>query len=292
MFQCLVCEDWFHEKCIGEGRVPDQDEFDGFVCRSCVGKNEWLGRYVADKKVSLSTLDTYPEVNVDVETVDEKKEENVESGINPSSSDTQAAEAAETAPNQLIDQNIQSTNGVKRSLSEDPETLNSATKRVKVDSETSSDPCKWATLPPTPSGPFAMFLKQDFRNHLCRCLDCETSRLRTLPMISEEEETYEPDEDNSDTGSFHISRLLISESLVDAGTRALSSLPRTQAIDGIAAYQTMSSKLKNFLQGFVETKRVVSAEDVRGFFADIQGNGTAPVGTEFAPDSRKEESAK
>ena len=86
--------------------------------------------------------------------------------------------------------------------------------------------------------------------------------------------------------------MLIAESLVDAGTRALSSLPRTQAIDGIAAYQTMSSKLKNFLQGFAGTGRVVSEADVRGFFEDIKGNGTAPVGTEFTPDSRKEESAK
>ena len=204
MFQCLVCEDWFHEKCIGEGRVPDQDEFDGFVCRTCVGKNEWLGRYVANKKVFLSTLDTYPEVNVDVETVDEKKEDKVESATDPSSSEPQAAEVPKTAPPSTIENN-QSTTGVKRSISEDPETQNSQTKRVKVDSEASSDPCKWAALPPTPSGSFAMFLKEHFRNHLCRCIDCETSRLRTLPMISQEEETYEPDEDISDTGSHSTS---------------------------------------------------------------------------------------
>jgi len=42
----------------------------------------------------------------------------------------------------------------------------------------------------------------------------------------------------------------------------------------------------------VQTGQVISEEDIRGFFAEIQGNATTPVGTEFAPDSRKEESAK
>jgi E3 ubiquitin-protein ligase UBR7 len=194
MFQCLVCEDWFHEKCIGEGRVPDQDEFDGFVCRDCVGKNEWLGRYVADKTTFMSTLETYPEVKVDIETLDEKPAlttETTEQQITPSTSESVAAMSA---PEEF------SPSSLKRSLSVETEPLPSPKRTKLEESEPEIEPCKWISLPPTPPGPFAMFLKDEFRDHLCRCLTCETIRLRTLPMISHEEETHEPDEDNSETG--------------------------------------------------------------------------------------------
>ncbi len=33
MYQCLVCQDWYHEKCIGS--MPDADSFDDFVCALC-----------------------------------------------------------------------------------------------------------------------------------------------------------------------------------------------------------------------------------------------------------------
>jgi E3 ubiquitin-protein ligase UBR7 len=196
MFQCLVCEDWFHEKCIGEGRVPDQEEFDGFVCRDCVGKNEWLGRYVADKSAFMSTLETYPEVKVDIETVDEKP-------ASPPTDNVESVPASSTSEPTIPVPTTQEVAGVKRSLSTEPQPNAPSPKRVKLETEPDQtlEPCRWSTLPPTPTGPFALFLKEDFRNHLCRCITCETLRLRTLPMISHEEETYEPDEDNSDTGS-------------------------------------------------------------------------------------------
>src|SRR5579871_2641274 len=126
MFQCLVCEDWFHEKCIGDGRVPDQDDFDGFVCRTCVGKNEWFGRYVADKAIFMSTLDTYPEVNVDVESTDPAKSESAQT-------------PATTGPVPVSDT---SKGGVKRDLSADPESSEQSSKRIKVEDvpEESSEP--------------------------------------------------------------------------------------------------------------------------------------------------------
>ena len=271
MFQCLVCEDWFHERCIGEERrVPDQDDFDAFVCQDCVGKNEWLGRYVTDKEGFLSTLDTYPEIQVDIETAEDKPSES-----QPATTDAETAESI--SPIQP-----HAKSGIKRSASSDPEPPHPSPKRTKLESETSSD-CKWTLLPPAPPPPFALFLKSDFRTRLCLCLNCQTTRLRNLPMIAAEEETYEPDEDTSDT-----------DSLLDAGTRALSNLPRTQALDGIVAYQTLSSKLKNFFQGFVQKGQVVSEADVRGFFAEMTG-GSAVVDTANAApatDHRREESAK
>lgn len=297
MFQCLVCEDWFHEKCIGEGRVPDQDDFDAFVCQVCVGKNEWLGRYVGNKTAFMSTLETYSEIKVDVEATNEALASTVESiESNPMPSIAEPGRAASTEPPDAPSPSNVPTTGVKRSLSTDPETSSLPPKRVKSESEETPVTCKWASLPRTPPLPFALFLKEAFRDSLCRCLDCETTRLRTLPMISHEEETYEPDEDNSDTG---LSSPFLSaagfntlDSILEAGTRALSSLPRTQALDGIVAYQALSTKLKTFFQGFAETGRVVSEADVRGFFAEMQNRAPSDVASQMVPDARKEESAK
>ena len=82
------------------------------------------------------------------------------------------------------------------------------------------------------------------------------------------------------------------DSLLDAGTRALSSLPRTQAINGIVAYQRLSTKLKSFFQGFASSGKVVSEADVRGFFAEMQNSAVTDVANGIGPDSRKEESAR
>ena len=224
MFQCLVCEDWFHEKCIGERRVPDQDDFDAFVCQDCVGKNVWLGRYVAIKEGFLSTLETYPEIQVDVEKVDVSATHDI-----PASSGSRLPETipAETASIHRTETSS-ATTAVKRSLSTEPETSEPSSKRVKVETvdedNDSSDQCKWSALPVPPKTLFALFLKEDFRDHLCRCLACETLRLRNLPMISTEEETYEPDEDNSDTGTDPII-LICSASL--PRRLYLSSIPLT-----------------------------------------------------------------
>ena len=72
----------------------------------------------------------------------------------------------------------------------------------------------------------------------------------------------------------------------------MSSLPRTQALDGIVAYQTLSTRLKSFFQGFVATGKVVSEADVRGFFAEMQNNAVPDLASGVVGDGRKEESAK
>ena len=73
----------------------------------------------------------------------------------------------------------------------------------------------------------------------------------------------------------------------------MSSLPRTQALDGIVAYQTLSTRLKSFFQGFVETGKVVSEADVRGFFAEMQNDAVPDLASSgIVGDGRKEESAK
>ncbi|KAF9089904.1 hypothetical protein BGX29_011803 [Mortierella sp. GBA35] len=43
MLQCVICEDWFHEDCIGIS--PHGDDFDDFICRTCTKDHPFLRRY-------------------------------------------------------------------------------------------------------------------------------------------------------------------------------------------------------------------------------------------------------
>ncbi|KAG5460832.1 MAG: hypothetical protein BJ554DRAFT_7072, partial [Olpidium bornovanus] len=43
MFQCVVCQDWRHEECIGP--VPPADSFEAYICRSCTAERPFLKRY-------------------------------------------------------------------------------------------------------------------------------------------------------------------------------------------------------------------------------------------------------
>ena len=49
MFQCLVCEDWFHDRCIKD--LPmDTNSFIDFVCRDCVSNGAELSRNFCTEK--------------------------------------------------------------------------------------------------------------------------------------------------------------------------------------------------------------------------------------------------
>jgi len=70
MIQCVICEDWFHGKCLcKEQGAPDDDKFAEMVCEGCVGKYPFLLRYKylavkSEKEVSNGGgLDAKPEEN-------------------------------------------------------------------------------------------------------------------------------------------------------------------------------------------------------------------------------------
>lgn len=110
----------------------------------------------------------------------------------------------------------------KRKASELPdESLNS--KRLK-DSDTLAH---HETLCAPPGGSFSIFLKEDFRDHLCRCPACYLV-LRQYPQLLEEEVVYEPPV--SEAGEEGGGESVGTGSLLDRGEAALSNVDRVRAI--------------------------------------------------------------
>jgi len=177
----------------------------------------------------------------------------------------------------------------KRKASEselDSTTLEFA-KKPKADNETPEPvqsvaphamTCAWSALPSASPLPTTLFLKADFRDHLCRkCPTC-FARLAPHPQLLEEEEVYEPPEssDGSEAagaaGSVHSAG---SRSLLDRGEAALSNMDRVRAIEGVMAYNHLRDKVKDFLKPFAETGKVVGAEDIKKYFEKLRGDEEA-----------------
>ncbi|KAL1662461.1 hypothetical protein GGF50DRAFT_58995 [Schizophyllum commune] len=107
--------------------------------------------------------------------------------------------------------------------------------------------------------------REDFRERWCRCEECLPSLLANKFLL-EEEETWEPPEDE-DSG----------RSLEELGLRALNSLPRDRAIDGIMHFNALKDHLVGYLRPFAQEGKVVGETDVRSFFAELMAARAKPA---------------
>lgn len=229
MFQCLLCEDWFHDQCIEIENIENYEDFDLFICRTCVKKESWLKRYIhikgflCNKKIKKKESDK------------DDKQEVIDVKIN-------------------TDRDIELlTFDKNRKREADTNVLTeSFLKKIKTEDH-SQESCFWANLPMCPEEDISLFLSYDFRLGICHCVQC-LSLMAKNPVLLAEEETYEPPEDSDD------------ESLMDAGIRALNTLPRVQAIEGIIAYNHMKDALSKFLRPYAEEGKVVTEDAIREFF--------------------------
>ena len=125
----------------------------------------------------------------------------------------------------------------------------------------------------------SLFLRDDFRDHFCRCAAC-FPRLAKHPQLLEEEDAYEPpmsesDGERQDDARSAAGRSVHSGSLLERGEAALSSMDRVRAIEGVMAYNHVKDKVKAFLAPFAESGQAVGAEDIKAYFAKLRGDEEA-----------------
>ncbi|EEP75328.1 conserved hypothetical protein [Uncinocarpus reesii 1704] len=262
---------------------PAEDDFETFICYKCVDSNSWLKRYAG-------TTGFLPPVY--------KESQRSQSPMQP----------VGTMETELNPEHCSKKRKFETDVGEDPEI-----KRPKAEL-TDQNPSenlaksdlikqKHDSLPAdSPRGTFSLFVKDDFRDHLCHCAAC-FPLLIPHPQLREEEETYEPPLSEADDGE-HPARSAGSQhtgSLLDRGEAALSNLDRVRAIEGVMVYNHLKNKVKEFLQPFAESGTPVGAEDIKAYFEKLRGdeeaireagakrNG-ADGGGEGDGDSRREQS--
>ena len=274
---------------------PDEDDFEYFLCYKCLDAFPWIKRYA-------STPGFLPAVYYKPRKPDTEK-----------SADNLANEAAgDDVPMQQPTPPDFSSR--KRKVEDDDdEPPASPTKRNRGDEDISlpdapstlppppttaaTTSCNYSTLPPAPTGQFSLFLKPDFREYLCRCSSC-FPLLARHPQLLEEEDSYSPPvSEDGDGAAGAGTGSAGTGSLLERGEAALSTMDRVRAIEGITAYNHIRDKVKAFLKPYAESGQMVSAEDVKAYFAGLRGDDTRkkePGDDDQGVDgdNRKEQSGK
>ncbi|EFQ98472.1 metaphase-anaphase transition protein mlo2 [Nannizzia gypsea CBS 118893] len=285
MFQCLGIgtvenggcgEDWWHPECLrGLPRVastdkeededpplppgfPDEDDFETFICYKCLDSNPWIKRYAG-------TPGFLPPVYLDEKRPSGSPKVVEDTGVNATES------VATPCKKRTFEDEDTVLPDLKRAKQESPTHLGEPNAQIAKTKE------KHDLLPlDTPKGQFSLFVKEDFRDHLCKCVEC-FPYLKVNPQLREEEDVYEPplSEDgdgqnaNTSAGSIHTG------SLLDRGEAALSNLDRVKAIEGVMVYNHLRDKVKEFLKPFAESGQAVGAEDIKSYFEKLRGDDRA-----------------
>lgn len=265
---------------------PLEDDFDHFLCYKCVEANPWIKKYAgsagflppvyADKTLNHAQ----PDASTSDASRKRKALEDDEAG---------STHSTLSVPASIKRQKSEDPSGTLSSIPEDTVT-SIAPAPTKTENATT---CKVASLPPLPpaalSNPFSLFLKPDFRDHICRC-PTHFPLLKPHPQLLEEEDTYEPPISEDGDGGAQSAG---TGSLLDRGEAAFSNMDRVRAIQGAMAYAQLKDKVSAFLKPFAESGQAVGAEDVKAYFeklrGDTQGIQEAAVGAKESRDDDGDE---
>ena len=241
---------------------PDEDDFDHLICYKCVNAFPWIKAYAGSPGFLTASNPFQTNGHTETPTND-----------TPSTSPETRKRKAED--------DVEDEQATKKPKPEEPSTASEAEAEAEAEAEppqtTLSTRPKHATLPPAPpSDHTTLFLRENFRDHLCRCPTC-FPHLAQHDQLLEEEEPYEPplSETASQPGAGGSARSVNSGSLLDRGEAALSSIDRVRAIEGVMAYNHVKDKVKAFLQPFAASGQPVGAEDIKAYFAKLRGDEMA-----------------
>lgn len=269
---------------------PPEDDFDHFLCYKCVEANPWIKQYASSSgflppvyttKELNSAQPTETTTSTDAATTGESKKRKA-----PADGEEEHADTSLSVPAPAKRQKSEDPSGALSSIPEDTTASTIPITPKKEDKTT----CKQATLTPLPTpaltNSFSLFLKPDFRDHLCRCPE-HFPLLKPHPQLLEEEDTYEPPiSEDGDEGAQSVG----TGSILDRGEAAFNNMDRVRAIQGAMAYAQLKDKVSAFLKPFAESGKAVGAEDVKAYFeklrGDAQGIEEAAVG---AKESRNDD---
>ncbi|KIW96140.1 uncharacterized protein Z519_03207 [Cladophialophora bantiana CBS 173.52] len=268
---------------------PDEDDFDTMICYKCVESNPWIKNYAGTPGFlpAVFKRDGQSATVKDVSELIARSTATLPSTA-PVSLKRKASDGAiETGP-PSPSKRVRNDNETSPPLSipnTSIETLDKANNDTIIipprhPSNTATDTKpkhKHDNLPnPSPTGTLSLFLRADFRDHLCHCPQCYL-HLIPHPQLLEEEETYEPSL-SSGASSHHgggAHSRSSRASLLERGEAALSTMDRVRAIEGVMVYNHLRDKVKEFLKPYAESGKAVSAEDIKAYFEKLRGDESA-----------------
>ncbi|KAI8813381.1 hypothetical protein BJ742DRAFT_482016 [Cladochytrium replicatum] len=238
MYQCLICEDWKHDRCIG--KVPDESSFDEYICRDCVSLHG-LRRFRSNG--GFEFIKAAENAKVEPNPRKRKLEDRPENG------------ESSKKPYYLALGQPSGNFGDHGDREEQQQLV-----EIEGDGKNDEEKCtlKQQEKVDADMGFYDLFCAGLWRDSICRCSKC-MNQLAGIEFILSEEEEFEPDADED-----------ADQSLLDIGMKQLNRMDRIQANEGAIAFRKLRDKLDEYLRTFAENGKVVSKEDIAIFFEKIR----------------------
>ncbi|KAG0224083.1 putative E3 ubiquitin-protein ligase ubr7 [Mortierella sp. GBA43] len=305
MLQCVACEDWFHDTCIGI--TPHNDDFDDFICRDCTRTYPFLRQYAQHPlfMIGLSAKGGDPK---SITMVDCSKKDNKDNGGDAKGKgvttreeqdvDVVTTDDSMTAASTLTESTASTSASTTATTTTTTATTVTSTTTVTVSLETSLE-----TKQPSSSNP----MKRPHEKTIEGSTEEESAvngnsenkrpKLETCKLQDQPPDAYPEQEMNlfategwrsllcqcdacmdrytKENVSFILGEEPIFEddddeeeetSILESGMKKLSEMDRVKMMDGMLAYNKMSDEIRTFLTPFSEQDKVVTAEDIKAFF--------------------------
>jgi len=287
MFQCVCCEDWFHEKCLNSKSsvaMPDTGSFCDLVCAECTAKHPWFRLFVApaagDSAPEIAATSTSTSTTTSTTTLDA-------TATSPATSADVSSEVS--TGKRKRDTDCPDEHDHKRPRLDDGSTTPANTDSAGADgavadgavAATDSDAPRKLCIAEHLQGAsneadrWNAYLPAGWRSSVCDCVRCHqllTAAGLEFLLLSPDDEDDEDDEvdiESLDGGDGHEAAASVSleRSFQQSFVQMFAPTQQRALLGG---FQLMMERVKERLGKFAETGRVVTRQDIDEIFRELQ----------------------
>lgn len=244
MIQCIVCEDWFHEKHL-QAPAVDCEALMEMICARCMTRAPFLWTYADHFAVSPVNKEGLCKEQTDAGVMSDEKGKCFHTSVHDVSSASLCSQPEEVT-----------SGAAGRMSSPDPVThlqLSKATQCV-LNELKAKDAAR--------ARAGSVFWPYFWRAKLCTCTDCKRMYVKTgVPFLLDESDTLLAHEEKAKAETLTSEDLLLS---------CISSLNHVQQLEIIHQYNELKHELREFLQQSADQRQDITPEAFREFLEELQ----------------------
>lgn len=273
MWQCIICEDWYHTKHLNAEDLPTK--FDEMICGQCVEKLDFVHHYKSfdhDDDKPTSSLTASEQRVGDRKTQDLASGEQDELHKTSDKADLNSESKTQLRSSMREDQNkiplCESDTNDSQVENKDPDFEKASSsnncnsecvlERLKMDPEKSKSDSSITKRP-------IFWSDCDWRSKLCRCQRClEMYKIKECEYLLDDKDTVQYYEAQGKALAKNH------ESPFERGMSALNRMNRAAVVEALHGYDELKANLSDYLRKFADTKKVVREEDIHEFFQQLK----------------------
>lgn len=298
MWQCIVCEDWYHTKHLGAKELPAK--FDELICGQCVDKLDFVHHYknleeLAPAKESVSTSSTFASVETTINNsnnqsdgqqpspIEDQTKLSSESKERKSDEDTTTKDQESQGVDRLSSANAVCESDTNDSQLENKDPVKSASaspvecileslkRRQDLKDSANQQPAVGASNNITSSSKGPLFWSDcGWRSKLCRCQKClDMYKMKNCEFLLDDKDTVQYYEAQGKAIAKN------SGTPFERGMSALNRMNRAAVVEALHGYDELKADLSDYLRKFADTKKVVREEDIHEFFQQLKSKKRA-----------------